>query len=1074
MKSLITYFIKYPINGNVVLIMLLIFGFIGLKSLRSTFFPQVPSRNISIEVVYPGSSPEEIEEGIVTKIEDNLKGISGIDQVTSSSTENRGTVTIEVLKGFNTDLVLQDVKNAVDRINSFPVGMETPVIYKREQTSLAISFALSGDVDLLTLKRAARAVEDSLRKVPGISKVDLGGFPNEEIEISISEDMLRSYQMTNEQVVRAIRNANLELTGGTIVGEDREILIRAKAKKYRAFELRNIVLKADENGRVIRLEDVAKVVDSWEDNPNRSHFNGNPATTITVNNTNSEDILFITDYVKAFLERYNKRQDLVHADVIRDQSVTLTQRIDLLVNNGLIGVVLVLIFLAFFLNTRLAFWVAMALPVSFAGMFILASFAGITINVISLFGMILVIGILVDDGIVISENIFRHFENGKGRIEAAVLGTMEVLPAVLSAILTTMAAFSAFFFIDGRLGDFFAEMSFIVIATLLFSLIEGALILPAHVAHSKALTKGGGGRAKFLQFMDRLMDGMKNRLYAPILQFTFKYPLMAFSIPVFMLMASFGLVGGGFVKTTFFPFIESDNVKVTLVMPSGTRGPVIEKWMEHIEASIWRVNDAYSSEREDGLNVVQSIERNVGSTGRFQGTLNISLLDGETRNIKTLELTNAFRKETGPVYGAEQLAFGSSSPFGKPISVSLLGEDLDQMRQAADSLVISLRTLTSLKDVADNDPQGLDEVNITLKDKAYLLGLDLREVLSQVRQGFFGNEVQRIQRGVDEVKVWVRYGSQERSTIGQLEDMRIRLASGREYPLTEIANLEVKKGVVSINHLNGIREIKVQADQASAGVSISDVTQTVQDSIVPAVLASYPTVIASYEGQNREQAKTSKSIGPVMLVILLLMLCIVIFTFRSLPQTLAVFLLIPFGLIGVIGGHWIHGAQISLFSALGIIALIGILINDALVFMAAFNNLLKEGRTFDDALYEASLSRFRPIVLTSITTIAGLAPLIADNSFQAQFLIPMAIAVAYGLLLVTGIILVVLPVYLIAINKMRVFEHYWRTGVRKDPASLEPAVKEQHGLEEYEDHREDPDSFEPAAKEQNGLKEYED
>ena len=470
MRSIINYFIKYEIAANLLMVAIVIMGIAGASSMKSTFFPEVESRNISIQIVYPGSSPEEIEEGVINKIEENLKGLTGVERVTSVSSENAGSVTVEVARGYDTDVILQDVKNAVDRINSFPVDMEPAVIYKRENLGFAISFSISGNVDLKTLKQYGRKVEDELLSKEGISKVELSGFPDEEIEIAFREKDLRTYNLTFQQASNAVRAANIEVTGGTVKGKEEELLIRAKNKEYYAEGLRDIVVKQTPEGGVIYLHQIADIQDKWADSPNRSFMNGEPSVVVSIQNTLEEDMITITDLVRAYIEEFNEANNVVKATIIRDGSIVLRQRTQLLIENGILGFVIVAILLAMFLHWRLAFWVALAIPISFAGMFICANLLDVTINVISLFGMILVIGILVDDGIVIGENIYQKYEKGVPRMKAAIDGTMEVLPAVFSAIVTTVVAFSTFLFLDGRLGDFFREMAIVVIFSLIFSL----------------------------------------------------------------------------------------------------------------------------------------------------------------------------------------------------------------------------------------------------------------------------------------------------------------------------------------------------------------------------------------------------------------------------------------------------------------------------------------------------------------------------------------------------------------------------------------------------------------------------
>ncbi len=1040
MRSLIDYFIKYPIAANLLMVSIFILGLVSLFTMNSTFFPETESRLISVRIVYPGASPEEIEEGVINKIEENLKGVTGVERVTSTSQENAGSISVEILKGYDTDLILQDVKNAVDQISSFPVDMEPPIIYKLENVGRAISFAISGDVSLKTLKRFARQAEDEILAMDGISKVELSGFPDEEIEIAFREKDLRNYNLTFQQATLAVRAANLEITGGTIKGEEEELLVRARNKSYYAKGLRDIIVKQTAEGGIVRLHQIADIRDKWADSPDRSYLNDDPAVVVTVSNTIEEDILSITEKIRKYVDDFNIKNNAVKATIINDQSTVLMDRIGLLTENGILGFTIVLILLAMFLHYRLAFWVALAIPISFAGMFILANALDVTINVISLFGMILVIGILVDDGIVIGENIYKQHEKGVPRLKAALQGTMQVLPAVFSAIITTIVAFSSFFFIDGRLGDIFREMAIVVIFSLVFSLIEGAFILPTHVAHSKALNKDG--QKNIVQiFFEKVLYWLRDKTYAPTLRFALHNKFFTIAILVGMLIVTFGAIGGGIIQTTFFPNIERDEIAVNIQMPAGTRENITQQWLEHIRAAAWRANEQLSKEYfNNEKQAIEQIETKIGPT-TYEGSLNIQLLGGEERDSLNLRtVSNLIRKEAGPIYQAEIVSYGSQSVFGKPISIAVMGENSEQLSEAAEKIKTELAKLEELTDVVDDNQEGLREINVSLKEKALYLGLNLEEIVAQVRQGFFGSEVQRLQRGRDEVRVWVRYNERDRSDLTDLQDMRIRFADGREFPLSEIANLEIERGVININHIDGKRAVLVEADIAKDDVSVSDVTANLQNEVLPPILANYPGVIAQFEGQFREQQKSASSIQLTGSVVLGLMFLIIALTFRSIGQTLAVFLCIPFGMIGVGWGHYIMGLPISLFSMLGLIALIGILVNDALVMIATYNDLLEEGKEQMEALFEAGVSRFRPILLTSVTTFAGLAPLLYEKSLQAQFLIPMAISVSFGLLAITAIILILLPVLLVVVNRFKVYASMLWNAEKPSYESVEPVV----------------------------------
>jgi len=1039
MKRLIEFFIKYPVGVDALLIGFFFFGWISFGKLNTTFFPLVESRDITITAVYPGASPEEIEEGVVNKIEQNLKGLTGVEQYTSTSNENRASINVKVIKGYNPDLVLEDVKNAVQSVASFPTGLEPIRVAKRENRTLAISMALTGEgVDLLSLKQEGRKIEQELRLQEGISKVSLSGFPNEEIEIALDKSTLRKYNLSLSQIANALRTTNLDITGGTIKGTQEEMLIRSRNKQYDAQELQNIIVYTTPLGQTVRLKELGKVQNRWADNPARAAFNGINSVEISVNNTDQEDLLSTCAYVNNYVKEYNESHDHMRLDVITDFSVTLQQRKDLLFENGLLGFFLVLILLTLFLNLRLAFWVAIGIPVSFAGMFVLATYFGITINVISLFGMIVVIGILVDDGIVIAENIFAHFEKGKPLLRAALDGTVEVIPSVVSAVLTTIIAFSSFFFLDGRAGDFFSEMAFIVIATLAVSLIEGLLFLPTHLSHAKL--ERNAKKNPVQSFATGLLFKFRDKLYSPFLRWSLNNKIITISFFFAVMFITFGAMGGGIIRTQFFPFIERDNLSISLDMPAGTNEAVTQKWIDQIEANVWEVNSQYKSQREDGLDVVKAIQKNIGPISS-KARLNVILLDSETRGTPSYLIENDIREATGEIEGADNLSFGGVQAFGKPISISLVSFDLVELRAAKEELKAKLKLMEALSDVIDNDQKGIREVTLELTDKARFLGLTPGVVMSQVRETFFGAQVQRLQRGEDEVKVWVRLDEKDRKQLWDLEEMLISTPQGN-VPLRELANYSIERGTVNINHLDGQREYRVESSLSSPNGSAPALLAQIKADILPNIFAKYPSVKARYEGQQKESQKTQDSSQTVMPLILFLIILTITFTFRSLVQTIVIMLLIPLSLTGVAWGHWLHGMPMSILSFLGVVALIGIIVNDSLVLVSKYNINVKSGQKVYDAIYNAGISRFRAIFLTTITTIAGLAPLIFETSFQAQFLIPMAVSIAYGIGFATMLTLVVLPSMMALVNDARVLiRHIW-TNEKPTREEVEPAIKE--------------------------------
>ena len=1052
MKNIITHFIKYPVAGNVIILAFAILGYMGMKSMRSSFFPLQDAKFINISVTYPGASPQEIEEGVVLKIENNLRGLLGVDRFTSSSSENAATITVESEKGYDIDVLLADVKNAVDKVPSFPAEMEPPVVAKQETLTDVISLVISGkSMDLYTLKTIARRVESDLRGLEGMSQIEISGFPDEEIVVAVKEDVLRQYQLSFQEVSQAVASANLLVTGGTVKTKEEDYLIRLRNKAYYAQELENIVVKAFPNGAQILLNEVADVTDTWSETPNRSFYNGNPSISIQVRTTNQEDMISAAEQTLAYVEKFNESNQNAQLAVVNNRSDTVLQRTDLLLKNGIQGVLLVLFFLSLFLRPRLAAWVAFGLPISFLGMFMLVNMLDVTINVLSLFGMIIVIGILVDDGIVIAENIYHHYEKGKGRIQAAIDGTMEVVPAITSAIITTMLAFSTFFYLDGRIGEFFMEVTIVVMLTLGFSLLEAFVILPTHIAHSKVLTPSQK-TYRFNVWGDKIMASMRDKTYLPFLRWSLRNKPISFALFIAFLMITFGALQGGIIRATFFPQIASDQVSVTLTMPQGVNPLQTDSLISIVETKAWEVNEEYTAKQGDGKDVIENIIKQLGP-GTATASLKINLLPGEERLFASSEIAGAIFEKVGKFPSAESLVIDGGSNFGgKPVSVSLLGYNIQELKAAKVELKENLNNNPLLRDVLDNDPEGIKEVKLEMKDKGYSLGMTLSSLMAQVRSGFNGLQVQRFQRGEDEVIVWVRYDLEGRSSLKDLEEMRIFLPSGSRVPLKELATFTIERGEISINHLDGKREIKIEADLKDPKESATAIMDELRTQVIPDLQQKYPSISASYEGQNREAAKVGASARMIFPIIILLIYIVIAFTFRSYSQPLLLLLMIPFAFIGVGWGHYIHDFPVNMLSLLGIIALVGIVVNDGLVFIAKFNGYLKEGMPFNDALIRAGSSRFRAIFLTSVTTIAGLSPLIFETSRQAQFLIPMAISIAYGIGIATVLTLVMLPMLLSLSNGIKVYIQWFWEGEKPKPEEVERAYKELKEEEESDEH----------------------
>ena len=1059
MKKIIDYFIKYHVAVNIIILAFLLFGLLGVTSLKSSFFPLTESHTVQISVTYPGASPIEIEEGVILKIEDNLKGLIGVERVTSISRENSGSIIVEVEKERDINFMLLEVKNAVDRVPSYPSGMEPLVVSKREEIRSTINFAITGDdMSLLELKEIGRQIENDLRSIKGISQISVSGYPEEEIEIAVNESQLLSYGLSFSSIAQSVAKSNIIVTGGQLKTDAEEFLIRANNKFYYANELSNIEVLSRPDGSRVFLKDIAEIKDRFSETPNRSYVGEDLSVNISINSTNSEDVISSAASVRDYIEEFNDKNDNITLVVLNDQSVTLTERNKLLIKNIFQGMLLVLLFLSLFLNSRLAFWVAFGLPISFLGMFIFAPMFGVTINVLSTFGMIIVIGILVDDGIVIAENIYQQYEKGKSPYRAAVDGVLEVLPPVVSAIITTILAFSLFLFLDGGIGEFFGEVSVVVILTLLISLIEALIILPAHLANSKALLKKKSEPKTLVakafsklreinKLGDSLMQSLRDNIYEPTLRFSLNNRFLVLTVFIAFLSLTIGSFGGGIIRTSFFPSIASDRISISLVMPNGTNERITDSIITLIQTKSKIVDQEFSEKYLKGIENTLFVNtiKTLGN-GASRANLTINLLPGEQRPdvIRADMISSRLSELVGPLIGVESIIYGSGSDFGgKPISVSLLSNNINELKKAKNELKQVMLSNAFLKDIEDNDPAGIKEITLQLKDNAYSLGLDLQYIMSRVRAGFFGVQAQRFQRGQDEIRVWVRYKKEDRSSITQLEDMKIDLPNGQFVALKEIATYTIKRGDVLINHLDGRREIQISAGlKNSKESSATDIMADIQTNIMPKIQEKYTSVTASYEGQNREASKLINSLSAAGIPILILIYMTIAFTFRSFSQPILLFLLIPISLIGVAWGHWIHDFPVNILSLLGIIALIGIMVNDGLVLIGKFNNNLRQGFSFQEGLLNAGRSRFRAIFLTSATTVAGLTPLILEKSRQAQFLKPMAISVSYGIAFATILTLIVLPIFLSLNNQFKVTTKWLISGDYPSRESVESAIKE--------------------------------
>ncbi len=1041
MKDILRTLIQKPRIVDIVVGLIIVVGIATLANMRSNFLPPEPINFIAVNVVYRGASPQEVEEEVVDKIEDNLDGLKGIDRVTSTSEESFANIRVELLEDADPNAVMQDVSNAIDKITTFPKGMDAPVVFKEEILNYTMTVAIVGDVSLSTLKDHAKHLKDELTYSPNLSQIFLSGYPEEEIEVRLRRDDLQAYQLTFDEVARALQMTNIKASGGEIKSDQQNILIRLNSRSYYSQGLMNTVVKASADGKIVRLKDLADVQDKFADKPAQTYVNGQPAVILKIFSRSEEDILENSVFVNGEVTKFNAQHEVVKAEVIEDKAVSLSDAIGTLRDNAWQGILLVVIVLGLFLDPRIAFWVAFKIPVALLGMFILSNFYDLTINQVSLFGLIIVLGVIVDDGVVVAENVYQRFHEGMRPLEAAIKGTVEVFPAILSSLATTAVAFSLFFFFDGQLGDYFSDISFVVCATLFVALLESMLILPVHIARSKALDHSVKPW-KLTRWTNNSLLVFRDKIYKRLIKVSLKLPILGILAVLGIMVLTVGAMGSGTIKSTFFPTIDQDVITARLELPLGTNQAITTAKLAMMEEQVWAVNTTYSDQRSDGNQVIKYVERVVGPKSN-EGYLNIYMLEGDTRGILSFKIAGSIRDAVGPIPEALNLSYGSVAVFGKPVSIALVGRNMEHLREAKNMVRSFLTQRDDLKDVTDTDKQGMPELEMELKPKAKFLGLSEAQVFDQVRKGFFGLEAQSIQRGDEEVKIWLRYDKNDRKSIEDLKQARLQLPDGRSYPLDELASFKPSSNLSAINHQNGIREIRVEADVASLLVSVPSVLAEAEASILKEVQAKFPNIKYTLEGEARLSAKTQNSSQTPGTMVLIIIIGILMLNYRSFGKTIAILSMLPFAFVGVAWGSYFHNIPVSIFSGIGMIALWGILINNGLVLISTYNEKIKEGLSVGDALRLAAMSRFRPIVLTTITTVFGLAPLLFNNSISAQFLKPTAIAIAYGLIFGMILSLIFLPsVMLIIANLKYYFSRYIRRIKNITAADLDIELKE--------------------------------
>ena len=1042
----INWFARNPVAANLIMVLIIGGGLVSLfgGSIVQEVFPEFAIDLITIQVPYPGAAPEEAEEAICLRVEEAVRGLNGIKKLTSRARENIGVVTIHVESDADSRKLLDEVKARIDAIDTFPDETEKPIIQELTNPRQVIDVAIYGNTDELSLRHLAERVRDDLAALPEMSIVELSNARPYEISIEVSEDTLRRHGLTFDRIATAIRRSSLDLPGGSIKTQGGEVLLRTKGQAYTARDFEQLVLLTRPDGTRLTIADVATVVDGFADTDQSTKFQGEPAMLVSVFRVGGQDALSIGDAVSRYIERAERwMPEGVSLATWNNASKILRDRRDLLLRNGATGMVLVFITLALFLRFRLALWVMVGMLLSFMGAIWLMPVLGVSINMISLFAFILVLGIVVDDAIIAGENIYTHQHRTGKALQGAIDGAREISVPVVFAVLTTIAAFVPLIAITGMIGKVMYVIPLVVISCLVWSLIESLWILPAHLSHYKHRDPNEPRKENLWQrFQGRFANKVELAMtgyYRPFLNACLRRRYLTISVALSLLILTAGLILGGRLKWVFFPEVESDYVSATITMPPGTPVEVTAAavlWLEESADQVRReLEENYGTDQfryvitalgEHPFATMQQQNSGAlvgGERAAHLGEVTIELQPAETRSAASADVADRWRELTGRIPGTVEQTF-SSSLFepGRDIDIQLTGMDLENLRAAKDELESRLGEYAGVFEIGNSFRDGKEEIRLAIKPAAELTGLTLSDLGRQVRQAFHGEEAQRIQRGRDEIKVMVRYPEDERLSIANLERMRIRLPGGIEVPFSEVAEAVPGRGYASITRIDRRRAINVTADVDSSVASAGTVIKGLANDVLPKILARYPGVSYTFEGQQAEQRETIAGLVRGFIIAILVIFALLAIPLRSYLQPAIIMIAIPFGIVGAVLGHIALGYDLSILSMFGLVALTGVVINDGLV-MVDFINRFRERHEGDihRAVREAGVARFRPIVLTSLTTFVGLFPLLLEKSMQARFLIPMAVSLAFGVLFATLITLILIPAAYIVLEDIVAF-----------------------------------------------------
>ena len=1018
LTGIIAWFARNGVAANLLMFFILAGGYFSYQHINKKMFPEFQANSIRVMVPHLGAAPEEVEQAVVLKVEEALEDLDGIKRITSVASEGMATVNIELQSGYSLSEKLDEVQMQVDAITTFPEQAEKPIITKQEMKSQVLWLSVSGEMSRRSRQIMAQNIRDEIMQLPSVNSAQLVGNRAYEISIEVAEEKLQQYQLTFDQITQAVRKSSLDMPGGTIKSHGGDILLRAQGQAYTGEQYAQLVLRTNTDGTRLTLGDVANVKDGFVESQDFAEFDQQPTSSIMVESTGDQNDLEIAEQVRAYVQqKQNNLPDGVKLTIWGDSSYYLSARLDMMISNMLIGALLVFLVLTLFLRIKIAFWVMLGIPISFFGALMMMPLLGewsVSINMLSLFAFIMVLGIVVDDAIVIGESAYSEIQHHGHSTDNVIRGTMRVAMPATFGVLTTMAAFTPLLFIDATFAAFFRAISIVVSFCLLFSLIESKWILPSHLAHMRyvPLTEHNANGIEKLQMrFKKALDNFIQQRYKPLLEKALRSRYYTMASFVAFLILAVALIAGAFVKVEVFPNIPSDFIQGSIRLVDGSAVHQRNKAIDRVMTAAYQVAEKHQ------FNGNSFIKHSMFFTeGDTRASFLLELVKSEDRELDAYQIEKLWRDQIGEIAGAKELRFfaGTNAGGGAAIEFQLTGKNDLELEKAADAIQQQLKSYDGVYDIRHSFSRGSQEIKLDIKPEAEILGLTLSDLAKQVRQAFYGDEAQRIQRGRDELKVMVRYPEENRLSLLDLEDMWIRTPSGQEVPFYQVADISIGQGFSSIIRVNQKRSITISADIDSEKVESRKVVAEMNDEYIPNILADHPSVQYGMEGASKDQADFLSQLGFAAIGALFLIYGLIAIPTKSYSQPLVIMAVIPFGVIGAIIGHWLLGRSINMMSIFGLIALTGVVVNDSLIMVDFINKAKNSGLRMLDIVAQAGTKRFRAILLTSLTTFFGVLPLYFETSLQAQFIIPMAISLGFGIVFATVITLFLIPaLYLI-------------------------------------------------------------